>query len=138
MSPEEIKKAMTRREFFAGMVPVLSIPVLFWWLLTGKRSGLSETQNKVVEISGDIPVGTSFHKDVILVNDGKSKMAFRAKCTHLGCSIKKLEGDQLVCACHGSRFGLDGKVISGPAREPLEMLTISADPLSGNLKIRGR
>ena len=65
----------------------------------------------------------------------KSKKAFRAKCTHLGCSIKKLEGDQLVCACHGSRFGLDGKVINGPAIHPLEELKVTTDPVNGTLRI---
>ena len=138
MNPDQLKKAISRREFFAGLAPVLSIPVIFWWLLTGKRSGLSDPQKKIVEISGDIPAGTSFHGNVILVNDGEAIRAFRAKCTHLGCSIKKLEGEQLVCACHGSRFGLDGKVINGPASEPLEEMVITVDPVSASLKIGGK
>ena len=138
MSPEEIKKAVTRREFFAGIVPVFSIPVLFWWLLTGKRSEMAILHDRVLEISGDIPVGISFHRDVVLINDGKTRRAFSTKCTHLGCSIKKHERDQLVCACHGSRFGLDGKVINGPAMDPLEELKITTDPVDGRLIIGGK
>jgi Rieske Fe-S protein len=133
MSPEEIKKAITRREFFAGIFPVLSVPVLLWWLLTGKRSELTVSKTKFTEIAGDIPAGVSFHKDVVLINDGKSKRAFRSKCTHLGCSIKKVEGDQLVCACHGSRFALDGNVINGPANKPLEELRLTQNPMTDTL-----
>jgi Rieske Fe-S protein len=138
MSPEEIRKTLSRREFFAGIVPVLSVPVIFWWLLTGKRTEVAASLPRTIEVAGDIPVGVSFHKDVVLVNDGKSKRAFRAKCTHLGCSIKKIEGDQLVCACHGSRFSLDGNVINGPAKDPLEELRLIPDPENRTLKIEAK
>ena len=135
MSPEEIKKAITRREFLASLVPVFSIPVLLWWLLTGKRSGKTSGGSRYLEIQGEIPSGVSFHKDVVIIKEKDSIKAFRSKCTHLGCSIRKVEGDQLVCACHGSRFSLDGQVLTGPAREPLEELQISRDDISGTSRI---
>jgi Rieske Fe-S protein len=63
--------------------------------------------------------------------DGKNVAAFRdeqgqihavsAACTHMGCVVGWNENDRTWdCACHGSRFGLDGKVIHGPATRPLE------------------
>ncbi|MRG96979.1 Rieske 2Fe-2S domain-containing protein [Polyangium spumosum] len=41
-------------------------------------------------------------------------------CTHLGCSLSRgrLDGERVVCACHGSQFRLrDGRVMVGPATD---------------------
>lgn len=43
---------------------------------------------------------------------------FSARCTHLGCAVA-VKNDSIVCPCHGSKFGLDGSVLQGPATAPL-------------------
>ena len=41
-------------------------------------------------------------------------------CTHWGSDVDYLPGkEHLVCPSHGSRFGLDGRVLEGPAGDAL-------------------
>ncbi len=51
--------------------------------------------------------------------------AFRAVCTHLGCSVAWEERrEAFVCPCHGGLFSRDGQVLAGPPPRPLERLEI--------------
>ncbi|MFF3215618.1 Rieske 2Fe-2S domain-containing protein [Streptomyces sp. NPDC002886] len=47
--------------------------------------------------------------------------AVSAVCTHLGCLVAFNNAERTwECPCHGSRFGIDGAILQGPALEPLE------------------
>ncbi|WP_114951828.1 FAD-dependent oxidoreductase [Sphingosinicella terrae] len=53
-------------------------------------------------------------------DEGGALHAVSAVCTHMGCIVGWNETDRTWdCPCHGSRFGLDGAVIHGPAVKPL-------------------
>ncbi len=55
---------------------------------------------------------------VLLVRQGGLTFAIHDRCSHRGCSLSEgeLQGDEIVCGCHGSRFSLrNGAVINGPA-----------------------
>ncbi|WP_375754742.1 ubiquinol-cytochrome c reductase iron-sulfur subunit [Corallococcus exercitus] len=59
--------------------------------------------------------------DVVVVHaaDGCYRTVWRT-CTHGDCAVAWDGALGLVeCPCHGSRFGLDGSVVRGPASRPL-------------------
>lgn len=62
---------------------------------------------------------------VIRRADG-SLVALSMECTHWGCDVDWLaDKAELECPCHGSRFDADGKVLEGPADEPLPAYPVS-------------
>ncbi|MFN4141624.1 FAD-dependent oxidoreductase [Aestuariivirga sp.] len=54
-------------------------------------------------------------------DDLGSLHAVSGVCSHMGCILGWNETDRTWdCPCHGSRFGIDGEVIHGPAVTPLK------------------
>jgi glycine/D-amino acid oxidase-like deaminating enzyme/nitrite reductase/ring-hydroxylating ferredoxin subunit len=76
---------------------------------------LQNGEGKVVDING---------KKVAVYKDKDGQLHLRsAKCTHLGCIVHfNLAETSWDCPCHASRFDIDGKVLNGPANNPLETL----------------
>ncbi|MGS2591804.1 FAD-dependent oxidoreductase [Streptomyces hebeiensis] len=59
--------------------------------------------------------------------------AVSARCTHLGCLVAFNAAETAwECPCHGSRFGVDGAVLQGPAVRPLEEVDVSGAEDSGS------
>ncbi|MBW4647633.1 MAG: ubiquinol-cytochrome c reductase iron-sulfur subunit [Kastovskya adunca ATA6-11-RM4] len=49
-----------------------------------------------------------------------SLLAVNPTCTHAGCEVNwNPDQKAFACPCHGSKFAPDGKVLEGPANEPL-------------------
>lgn len=61
-----------------------------------------------------------FQGDFIVVNTEGKTTVFSSRCTHLGCTINKMEGNEFICPCHGSAFDIHGDAIKGPAIHALE------------------
>jgi nitrite reductase/ring-hydroxylating ferredoxin subunit/uncharacterized membrane protein len=58
---------------------------------------------------------------VLVLRDGELIFAIHDRCSHRGCSLSEgsVEGDEIVCGCHGSRFDRrDGSLRGGPATAP--------------------
>ncbi|MDT8392382.1 MAG: Rieske (2Fe-2S) protein [Bacteroidales bacterium] len=122
---------LTRRGFFHILVALLASPAILWWFMVGRRDMKMSARQQSLIIGKAIPPGVSFIDFAIVINNEDGVSAFEAKCTHLGCRISKIEGDQLVCPCHGSRYNLSGKPVKGPAVKKLKKLKIVHDPRSG-------
>jgi len=70
----------------------------------------------------------------VLVHTPAGLQAFSTICPHLGCEVTR-ETEFFTCPCHGSRFGLDGSLINGPAGSPMERLTLETGE-SGDLVLK--
>ncbi len=68
----------------------------------------------------------------VVKNDDQNVTVFAPQCTHLGCAYHWDEQQKyFLCPCHTSAFGVDGKVLMGPAPRPLDRYDIRVD--SGKL-----
>ena len=91
----------------------------------------SLSQGHVLVRTGDA-AGDCVLDGAIVYREGDGPIrAYAARCTHLGCRIDRIAGDEIVCPCHGSRFRADGSVVTGPATKPLIALRIEPDPKTG-------
>ena len=64
-----------------------------------------------------LPDGTDQPVFVLTDSEG-AHTALSSTCTHLGCTVEA-GGTNLVCPCHGSTFDRQGRVLRGPAEDPL-------------------
>jgi Rieske Fe-S protein len=80
--------------------------------------------------TSDVPVGggvivAASQVVVTQPTEGDFK-AFSSTCTHQGCQVSSVSDEQIVCACHNSRFSIaDGSVLGGPATAPLPEVSVS-------------
>jgi cytochrome b6-f complex iron-sulfur subunit len=76
---------------------------------------------------GQLITNEAYRAYVVRRRDGFR--ALSSVCTHLGCVTRYQPGEETIaCPCHGSRFSLDGEVLSGPAPRPLRWLQMELSP----------
>ncbi|MFI7045500.1 FAD-dependent oxidoreductase [Streptosporangium sandarakinum] len=96
----------------------------------GDAEALRPGESAVLKIGGE---RCAVHRD-----EAGRLHAVSAVCTHMGCVVGFNDAERTwECPCHGSRFGVDGEVLQGPATEPLapvEGLAAGpeADPADGS------
>jgi len=80
-----------------------------------------------VDSVAEIPPGTGAvvrlggERSAVYRDSNGAAHAVSAVCTHLGCIVAFNDAEVAwECPCHGSRFGIDGTVLQGPANRPLE------------------
>ncbi|MEZ0357607.1 ubiquinol-cytochrome c reductase iron-sulfur subunit [Mycobacterium sp. SA01] len=81
---------------------------------------------QVLAAATDIPVGSGKVIGDTVVTQPTAGVfeGFVARCTHAGCKLSTVTDGTLDCPCHGSRFGLDGAVLRGPAVTPLTQVAV--------------
>jgi len=85
-------------------------------VLTGLKSG----EGKLVDYEG--------RKLAIYKDDAGKVTALNPICTHAGCTVQFNAAEQSWdCPCHGGRFNVSGKVLTGPPTIDLERVIISYD-----------
>lgn len=62
---------------------------------------------------------------VLALPDGRY-VAVSPICTHRGCTVD-VQGERLVCPCHGSTYSREGEVLRGPARRRLTRYPVRRD-----------
>jgi glycine/D-amino acid oxidase-like deaminating enzyme/nitrite reductase/ring-hydroxylating ferredoxin subunit len=77
--------------------------------------------------AADVPAGEArvvrdgLGKTGVYRDDAGAVHAVSLRCTHLGCLLRFNAAERSWdCPCHGSRFGVDGRVLEGPATQPLD------------------
>jgi len=82
-------------------------------------SELANDEGKIVEFEGE---KLALYKDKV----GKA-IAVSPVCTHAGCIVNWNTSEKSWdCPCHGGRFDVQGKVITGPPRKNLEQINLSS------------
>lgn len=87
-------------------------------------SRLARGEGKVLDIDGE--------RTAVFRDEEGALHALSLVCTHLGCLVDPNGRERTWdCACYGSRFGIDGDVIHGPAKRPLKARQLSPQATPG-------
>jgi cytochrome b6-f complex iron-sulfur subunit len=74
-----------------------------------------------------VPVKGLSKTTYLVITEGPKIADFglRPVCTHLGCTVDwNQEQKHFVCPCHGSQYDSQGRVVHGPAKRSLPLVTV--------------
>lgn len=137
MHLDEIRQP--RRTVIAGAGLGLAATALAACSTYGKKPEATAASSAPAETSGapataaaltktaDVPVGSGVIVGEVVVTQPSAGVfkGFSTVCPHAGCNVSKVENGTIDCPCHGSKFNLEGAVVQGPAKEPLEVKAVS-------------
>jgi hypothetical protein len=117
--PNRIKPIAGFTTFFKHNVDVLKKFIGKWFdrEKLEEFAELAPGEAKVVKYDGE---------KIALFKDEHGELhAINPMCTHMKCSVAWNNAEQTWdCPCHGSRFSVEGKVLTGPADHDLEKIEV--------------
>ncbi|NJO68083.1 MAG: Rieske 2Fe-2S domain-containing protein, partial [Bacteroidetes bacterium] len=78
-----------------------------------------------LQMGDGVVIDEDNEKIAVAIDENGTLNSVKANCTHLNCLVS-WNGIEKTwdCPCHGSRFKSDGTVITGPAVQNLEKVSI--------------
>lgn len=125
-------KKLNRREFLTGLtrgVLVMTAALVIDQVVSFLSFQPESDESTVVPVGKptDFPFGGLTYLPearAYVGHDAGGLYAVDAVCPHLGCLVEPDQDGRFECPCHGSRFGADGRVETGPASNPLRHLQL--------------
>lgn len=95
----------------------------------GGRAVLSFTDHPTLASPGGTAVVSADDTRIFVLRTSDGGATARSmRCTHQGCIVSwDASASELQCPCHGSRFAADGRVLAGPAEDPLPAYEAAVD-----------
>ena len=129
---------MLRRRFINGLLSsgiVATAVSIFYPILkfvippeTAESAVMSVTVGRSDELQPNTGKIFQFGDDpglIVRTAEGELR-AFSARCPHLNCTVQyEPDEKQIVCACHGGVFDLNGKNVAGPPPKPLVTYSVN-------------
>ena len=108
-----------------GIIGCATAPVYRGTLIGGRITVRREELARRIEKSKVFVIQVSeLEYPIIVVRKGEDNYhALSVRCTHQGCHVRP-KRDSLACPCHGSTYDLEGNVIRGPAKAPLQRFEV--------------
>ena len=129
------RNKLSRKQFFQRIGLASLLPFSAAWYSASERQISKSGGRKKLVIPPDVAQGITFMDSIIIDKRGDEVKIYSSRCTHLGCRINKVEDNELVCPCHGSRFSYNGSSIQGPASKPLRQLPFTLNRKTGEITV---
>ncbi len=90
-----------------------------------KVGSVTDLDSKGQLLAKNSPIGPVL---VVGKSQDSNLTAVNPKCTHAGCTVGwESDSKKFLCPCHGSEFGIDGKVTKGPASKPIPSYLVKVE-----------
>ncbi|MGA8846812.1 MAG: Rieske (2Fe-2S) protein, partial [Nocardioides sp.] len=96
------------------------------------EGGPAPAPGSTLATTSEVPVGGGIvlpDANVVITQPTEGTFrGFSTTCTHTGTAVNAVDGAEIVCPNHGSRFSIeDGSAVQGPASSPLAAIELTVE-----------